>query len=506
MRALACALIALACVLGTAQAGTHRLAIVLGNNVGNGENPALHYAELDATKLSQALVELGGVEPADLYLLHGRTLAEVRATFARATSQVARWRAEPEVRVVVVFYFSGHSDGLALELGSERLAFSQLRAWLAQTGADVRVVIIDSCRSGALLATKGGTPGRGFQIRLSDSVASNGEALLTSSAADELALESREIHGSFFTHHLVSGLRGAADLSGDGNVTLGEAYQYAFARTVSATAATTYGPQHPAYDYRLTGEGELVLASSARPSAHLTLPAGFDRVLLVHLTRDQVLAEIPRGAMRTLAVPAGAYAVRAWRGGVAFAGRVTVGEGEARAVRAEELTVTVLDLAGTKGGFADERPSLAVASGWARGAGDGVDLVALSAALRGAGAQGWSLGLDVATGRGPRYRELAASALAGYFLSTRFGDRETSWRGDVGLQLGAGFILQHRDPGGSFATPTLAAVPALGLATALTDRLSLRAEARLAATYLKRDDGATLAWLPSGFLGLTLRL
>src|SRR5262249_3420247 len=56
-----------------AHAETHRLAIVLGNNVGNGDSPALHYSELDATKLSQALVELGGVEPQDLYLLHGRT-------------------------------------------------------------------------------------------------------------------------------------------------------------------------------------------------------------------------------------------------------------------------------------------------------------------------------------------------------------------------------------------------------------------------------------------------
>jgi hypothetical protein len=502
---IACA-VALLWGIAGARAETHRLAIVLGNNVGNGESPALHYAELDATKLSQALVELGGVEPADLYLLHGRTLAEVRAVFARAAAQVARWRGEPDARVVVVFYFSGHSDGLALELGDERLAFAQLRAWLAETGADVRVVIIDSCRSGALLATKGGRPGGGFQIRLSDSVASNGEALLTSSAADELALESREIHGSFFTHHLVSGLRGAADLSGDGNVTLGEAYQYAFARTVSATSATTYGPQHPAYDYRLTGEGELVLASSARPSAHLTLPDGFDRVLVVHLTRDQVLAEIPRGAKRTLAVPPGAYAVRAWRGGVAFAGRIAVREGEARAVRADELSVTVLDLAGRKGGLGAGRPAVSISSGWARGAGAGIDLVALSAALRGPGAQGWSLGLDVATGRGSRYRELQATALAGYFLSTRFGDPRTSWRGDVGLQLGTGLIRQTRDAGGSFSTATLAAVPTLGLATALTARLALRAEARLAATWLKRDDGSTLAFLPSGFLGLALEL
>jgi hypothetical protein len=107
---------------------------------------------------------------------------------------------------------------------------------------------------------KGGHPGPAFTIRLSDEVSSTGEALLTSSAADELALESREIGGSFFTHHLVSGLRGAADTSGDGKITLAEAYQYAFERTVSATASMTIGTQHPGYDYRLPGRGDLVLS------------------------------------------------------------------------------------------------------------------------------------------------------------------------------------------------------------------------------------------------------
>jgi Caspase domain len=486
-----------------AHAETHRLAIVLGNNAGTGENPALHYAELDATKLSQTLVELGGVEPADLHLLHGRTLGELQAVFTRAAARIAAWRTVAGARVVLLFYFSGHSDGEALELGADRLGFAQLRSWLAATGADVRVVIIDSCKSGAMLAVKGGRPGTGFQIRLSDSVSSNGEALLTSSAADEIALESKEIRGSFFTHHLVSGLRGAADLSGDGNVTLGEAYQYAFARTVSATSATTFGPQHPAYDYRLTGEGEVVLASSARPSARLTLPDGFDRVLIVHLTRDQVLAELPRGAMRTLAVPPATYAVRGWRQGVAYEGRVAVRAGEARTVRAEELVVTALGAAGTKGSFARaETATLAVASGWQRGVASDVGLLAISASLRAPGARGWSATLDVSSGRGDGYRETEAAVLAGYFI----GHVRGRLRGDLGLHVGGGMVTQHVDGGGRFTGPMFVVAPWLGVATDLTSRLSLRAEARLSTIWLKRDDAGALDWLPAGYLGVALRL
>jgi uncharacterized caspase-like protein len=263
------ALLVLACVAGVATAGTHRVAIVVGNNAGNGDRPALHYAETDAAKFADVLTELGGVDPADLILLQGKSLAALDAALDKAKHLIAAFHADPANRVVVLFYFSGHSDGEALELGGDRLTFSRLREWLATAGADVRVALVDSCKSGALLAAKGGVLGPAFQIRLTDDVASTGEALLTSSAADEVALESREIGGSFFTHHFISGLRGAADTSGDGIVTLNEAYQYAYAHTIKTTGETVIGPQHPAYDYRLSGQGELVLAELTKPTAKL---------------------------------------------------------------------------------------------------------------------------------------------------------------------------------------------------------------------------------------------
>lgn len=483
-----------------AWADTRRLAIVLGNNVGNDTSAALHFAELDATKLSQALVDLGGVDAADLHLLHGNTVAEVRAVFERATKQVATWHARPDTRVVLVFYFSGHSDGEALELGSDRLNFAQLRRWLADTGADVRVVIVDSCMSGAMLAVKGGRPGPGFQIRLNDTVATNGEALLTSSAANEMALESKEIRGSYFTHHLVSGLRGAADLSGDGNVTLGEAYQYAFARTVSATSATMFGPQHPAYDYRLTGEGELVLASSAHPSARITLPEDFDRVLLVHRARDQVIAELPRGASRTLVVPPATYTVRAWRKGVAYEAVAVVPDGGARTVRGDELAVTLLAPAATKGSRPrDATTTLSVVGGWQRAVADGVGLGAVSASV---GVNGWRATAEVGTARGMGFRETESALLAGYVVGHDAG----SLRGEVGLQVGGGFVTQHRDGGGRFSSATASAVPLVGLSLAVHPRVSLRGEMRLAATGLKVDGDVSVAWLWGAYAGVSIGL
>jgi uncharacterized caspase-like protein len=246
---LAFALLPLIALVGSTASppAARRLAIVVGNNVGARDRPPLRFAERDAGKVADLLTELGGVARDDLILLPGKPAAAVRAAFAETQRKLSEWSQGGGTSAVVLFYYSGHSDGDALMLGDDRLPFGELRRLLASTAAPVRLAIIDSCQSGSVLLAKGGRRGPAFDIHLDDEVGSTGEAILTSSAANELALESRRIGGSLFTHHLVSGLRGAADRSGDGLVTLSEAYQYAFARTVAATAATTLGTQHPAY-------------------------------------------------------------------------------------------------------------------------------------------------------------------------------------------------------------------------------------------------------------------
>jgi tetratricopeptide (TPR) repeat protein len=312
-----------------------RLAIVAGNNYAVGEQTPLHHAEDDAARMAAVLEDVGGVKPGDLFLLRGLGLADVQAAFARARRRaLARHRLRE--RTLLVFYFSGHSDGLALELGPDRLTFGDLRRLLDQSGADVRLAIIDSCRSGALLAEKGTRPGPAFDIRLSDASTAEGTAFLTSSAADEEALESKELGGSFFTHHLVSGLRGAADSSGDGLVTLGEAYRYAYANTVAATADTLPGAQHPAYDYRLTGIGEIVLTEPGRSAASLAFPAGFERALVTR--PDEIVAEVPAGAAGRLGLPPATYQVSLWRGDRRYGASVRLAAGQHLALAWSDLT------------------------------------------------------------------------------------------------------------------------------------------------------------------------
>jgi hypothetical protein len=351
------------CWPAIARGETRRVAIVVGNNLGAAGEAPLRYAEADAAKLARVLVELGGVAPDDLFLLQGQGVSALTATFARAGQRIAAQRRDPTSRVIFVFYFSGHSDGVALELGRDRLPYPDLRRALGALGADVRVAMVDSCKSGALLAAKGGSRGPAFQIRLTEDVASSGEVLLTSSAADELALESREIGGSFFTHHLVSGLRGEADASGDGLVTLSEVYQYAYLHTIATTGATLAGAQHPTYNLALSGQGELVLSELGRASASIELPGGFERGLIIDGLHDQVIAELTSDARPAIAVQPSLYDIRAWRSGKLLAGRIAVAPGQRRVVRWDELSPAEIVSSVAKGGDASREPRATVSVG-----------------------------------------------------------------------------------------------------------------------------------------------
>ncbi|MHB8878204.1 MAG: caspase family protein [Myxococcaceae bacterium] len=309
-------------VAGTPAPGaSRRLAIVVGNSEGSGVRPSLRYAERDAARVSRALTEVGEVAGADVQLLQGKKLAEVEAAFARVRERIAELHRTSGAKAMLVFYFSGHGDGTTLELGAERLSYPRLKALLGSSGADLRLGIVDACNSSSLIEA-GGKAAPGFTLQAEDRLQATGEAFITSSAADETSLESSQLSGSVFTHHLVVGLRGAADRSGDGLVSLDELYRYSYERT----AASALG-QHPGYGFRLAGQGELILSNLKKARTAIELPPVADLVTLIEGDGGEVLAQLDGQAARTLAIPAGRYLVRARRDGVAYSGRFALGEG-----------------------------------------------------------------------------------------------------------------------------------------------------------------------------------
>ena len=234
---------------------------------------------------------LGGVPADHLTVLRSPTRAGFDAAMERLGERVAEVKADGG-HATVFFYFSGHADPDAIQLGRQTVLFADLRAALEATGADVRLLFIDSCYAGAATRTKGARRAPGF-LEATAEVDASGEVLIASSAADELSQESDEVGGSYFTHYLLSGLRGAADASGDGTVTLDEAYRYVYHRTVAHTAATRAGTQHPGYDYDLSGSGDVVLTTLGARGATLSFDERQSgRFLIFDEDDDRFVAEV----------------------------------------------------------------------------------------------------------------------------------------------------------------------------------------------------------------------
>lgn len=128
--------------------------------------------------------------------------------------------------------------------------------------------------------------------------------------ADEAAQESIALGGSFFTHYLISALRGAADANGDQRVTLAEARAYATQHTTRATGAWARAVQHPVYHFDIEGHGEIVLTDLREGAARLAFGKDLDGHLVVtEKGSPLVVAESRKRAGRPLrlALPKGRY-------------------------------------------------------------------------------------------------------------------------------------------------------------------------------------------------------
>lgn len=502
-------LVSVCCSL-VASAETQRFALVVGNNAGRPEMPALRYAESDAGKMARVLVELGDVAPDHVLLLQGRKAADIDAALEQLRDLVAPLKKNPDARTVLLFYFSGHSDGEAIELGAESVSYSRLKSMLSGVGTDVRVTIVDACRSGAGFRQKGGKPAEAFSIKMTDTLNASGDAFITSSAEDEASLESSEVMGSIFTHNLVSGLRGAADASGDKQVTLSEAYRYAYEQTVSRTAMLPVGAQHPSYDYRLSGQGELVLSSLLKPSAVLLIPRGAERTIVTEVLRDQVVFESTSGVLREIAIPPGQYSVRLFKDGRSFGGRITLSEGARKELGWDEVAPLANAVIITrKGGvtevvkqeapWQDDRVASLVA-----GVVPGVSDVGLQAALRVAiePRSGWGLSFALvgAMATVASVTEGTVEGRAGY----RFAWQQGPFWWSLGGEAGPALIAQKTSHG---TAATLGAVVAPRGVARLTvfNPFAIELDVEGAVAILQANQRVTAVFRPSATLGVAVR-
>jgi Caspase domain len=273
-----------------------RLALVAGANRA-AERPSLRYAVRDAERFTRVLTAMGGVAPADAALLKEPSPKVFKEALAALSSKAVEAR-RSAARVEVLVYYSGHADEQGLMLGAERLGYADLRAAIRAMPVDVGIAVLDACASGAITRLKGGQAYPAFMSDVSMDV--QGYAFLASSSEGEAAQESDRLGGSYFTGALITGMRGAADVSGDGRVTLGEAYQFAFNETLAQTTTSQGGAQHPSYDIKMAGTGDVVMTDVRKISASLILGKEYDGRFYVLDASQHLVAELQKGEGRAI--------------------------------------------------------------------------------------------------------------------------------------------------------------------------------------------------------------
>jgi hypothetical protein len=370
MRSFFSGILVLAMGLGLAAAPARaqqrqvRLGLVAGHNAGKDPARSLRYAEEEVGRLADLLRTAGDFD--DIVTLRGASRAEIEKGLVEVRKKLEAAKADGN-QTLFLFYYSGHGDNEALEIGSERLPLRDLRGYLEQLGAaDVRVAFVDACQSGALTGVKGGRRAPGYEVRLADPGQVKGLAIVTSSTSNEFSQESDDLKGSFFSQSIMAGLRGAADSSHDGQVTLSEVYQFAFKRTLASTAASLTGGQHPTYDYRMAGAGEVVLTRTRAKDARLAFvrEAGATYTV-VSRTRDEVIAEVPSSAGEDLylALPAGEYRVIRRTMGNVSERNFALGPGSATTVDPNGMVVVPQGSPRNKGGDLELRNYLGAYAG-----------------------------------------------------------------------------------------------------------------------------------------------
>jgi len=296
-----------------------RVALVIGHNQAGERALPLRFAELDARKVYDLLVQLAGYKAGDIWLLTGQSAPAVERAMLSIQQRIAEQRKRwgPKKRIILFVYYSGHAQKGRLLLGESTITFTQIKRFVRRTLASLRLVVFDACESGEILQGKGLKRRKeGFRfpfVRLAPSA--TGEVMITATGHKESAHEDPSLRGGIFTHYLLSGLRGAADQNNDGHVTLEEAYNYSYNRALARTIFSQRGPQRARFSKRLSGYGSLILTTLSQQRAWLWLHPQLAGEFFVWTSqRDLLLAEVVKNKGREVqvALPPGRYILQ-WR-------------------------------------------------------------------------------------------------------------------------------------------------------------------------------------------------
>lgn len=191
--------------------------------------PTLKYTDDDAYQVYAFLKspEGGAIPDERISLLidesasRQRILTEMENTFSKA-----------DENDVIMLYYSGHGlPGSFLPIDFDGynnvLEHHEIKNILDKSSAKHKIVLADACHSGSMLAMKSPFDATRMQSFLDGfENAEAGTAMFTSSKSEEISMETSGLRQGIYSHYLIRGLRGEADLDRNKIVTISELYTF----------------------------------------------------------------------------------------------------------------------------------------------------------------------------------------------------------------------------------------------------------------------------------------
>lgn len=192
--------------------------------------PMLRYTDDDAFRLhSYFKSPAGGALPDNQIQI----LVDEDATKVKIIEALNNFGEKAGKNDMLMFFFSGHGVAGAFlpydyDGGSLVLKHSDILRIMESSPAKSKVVIADACHSGSFTAK-----GENYETTLNHLYSAfnnsrGGTLLLLSSKAEETSIESNGLRQGVFSHYLIDGLKGGANVDDDDIITVTEIYDYVY--------------------------------------------------------------------------------------------------------------------------------------------------------------------------------------------------------------------------------------------------------------------------------------
>ncbi|MFN0213057.1 MAG: caspase family protein [Saprospiraceae bacterium] len=191
--------------------------------------PVLRYTDDDAYRFYAFLKSLeGGALPDEQV----RVLIDEEASRENVLGAMDELFGMAGPNDLIIFYFSGHGlNGSFLPIDfdgfNNKILHEEIAAAFNKSKARFKLCLADACHSGSLIAMRSVEPEPEL-VKFYSSLAKaiSGTALLMSSKADETSLESAGLRQGVFSHFLIRGLKGEADIDNNKVVTVQELFDF----------------------------------------------------------------------------------------------------------------------------------------------------------------------------------------------------------------------------------------------------------------------------------------